>query len=1508
MLSHPPSLYCSTSRSEDAPNGTKSGFEISSDDDDDDRSNDVEREGATLASRGNLGDNRFSQEQEKRAASKVKRGKQASITTAARKSSILTLVSPSRPDEVSSVSVKSTVHKKGLMPSCRRTRLALSKRSHDTDELMSTRPACSAAGTCPRNANKSTDAAHCGMEAEDGDGDECTDTSPEARKTDAEKQTERAMVLIREDQFAHCSKRTDAARSCQQKSEELGELEMGNSIPSVPVGVSTPTAVPNKPKNRSGRGSMAAAIGTVSRTKGAAQPEGGSDSETARTRQDKRGASSIFLGDDEPATNARTMAAPPGVGTEDFAISASHDIEAGNAKQAVAESAYGDKASENDQEWPIEFKYLWPFLTSKGWSIKKGRGLDTWLYVKPQRPGGHPDSGKQRKRLVRYQDYFVNEKDVVAFAMQPENTDILEAFKIFGRKHLANTVYSGSRRTTKGQTVFEGEGTGSQPSNAGSKPSAGSNKKNRSKSSVSCSDATVVGNGHDLNASKPNSDKARVKATTGFPIDAPVEYAREHGHDVSHTGSAAPSKPCVNMPELLGNPQPLVQIAEARTDSGQEADDNQNRSWQVMWEEAKRRMAEEGWRTVGGTGIVTWVYLKKGVTKATGRLGVDMFHSEVAVVEHLFGSKAHQLSQVDSTNLWEEWNLSKHRSKRRRVERMVAGNLSSSAVVSATEGLSNEEVGQPVAPASTRSGKTSKGNVRRRRAGSSSAAQSALPRQDTVKATGDQVPQSSSPQSPNVEPDVKAPGSRIGSVGVSAQAKPIRGGGGGNNPRHLSRAYREGENHPSLNQPSLDTQDAKGGKKNGMKVKPQDYPDVDGVDDDSEGATQPQNELASALNMAAVGRLLGDTETHETAEEMKTEAKATCTVTENDQNEAMDDDDDDEDIRLDELVAMSAPNLRRDAPKTPSGLQVTSSRPVSKSRPPSEAAVQNSRSTRGSPTGAAASAWINAMSPPASIDSACVKSTPTPSITSRPGRGSSVGTHTTRLPSSPPTALRTSTRRTGNNILQGFGVIVTGCREGGRSKRDEVENSIKALGGTVIAFPSGVRNSGNAGSAGGSDHWSRWFATGENQDIRGSAEGESRSLLAVASPESYRTPKYVAAVAAGVEIVHPLYLTACQKAKTKLDTTGYLLPLGRSALADRDVVMPRRAIYPHATNCGSYNNCRRGPFWGKRVLLFVGGSTSSSPASTWGRIMIAAGAEVTKAGADGRVTVANGTGVSMAGRDRDCDTINNFENMLNGLRHGRFDFLIAPEMDMADMRASGNVDGDGEHSRRARIQVVVTAQQGGVLAGTLEWAAQCIINGRVLSPDTAVCPWFPLDVRKRVSSDDNCVTSERKEIGGGRRGNGKSKAKVKSTQIECGVVAVDRFYVHCTRDGKRYVAGDYMLMLGRGNGVAIGSSEGACRKEDGLPRDSPSRKIARVLSFERGKEGDVEALILIMDVDGRVVWVNPKDAKGEESKEATRVRLNQLGSRILVIGEDEVNQTTGYSIDDPSVYFIKYRR
>ncbi|CAN0299047.1 unnamed protein product, partial [Discosporangium mesarthrocarpum] len=91
-----------------------------------------------------------------------------------------------------------------------------------------------------------------------------------------------------------------------------------------------------------------------------------------------------------------------------------------------------------------------------------------------------------------------------------------------------------------------------------------------------------------------------------------------------------------------------------------------------------------------------------------------------------------------------------------------------------------------------------------------------------------------------------------------------------------------------------------------------------------------------------------------------------------------------------------------------------------------------------------------------------------------------------------------------------------------------------------------------------------------------------------------------------------------------------------------------------------------------------------------------------------------------------------------------FDFLIGPQGDDQGLTGqqfhSGPGTGAGAGAEGGRgsslshgcglggavESLFQAAQRAGVVAGSQEWAAQCLVHGRILSADSSTCKWFPL--------------------------------------------------------------------------------------------------------------------------------------------------------------------------------------
>lgn len=328
---------------------------------------------------------------------------------------------------------------------------------------------------------------------------------------------------------------------------------------------------------------------------------------------------------------------------------------------------------------------------------------------------------------------------------------------------------------------------------------------------------------------------------------------------------------------------------------------------------------------------------------------------------------------------------------------------------------------------------------------------------------------------------------------------------------------------------------------------------------------------------------------------------------------------------------------------------------------------------------------------------------------------------------------RNSSVESGPHPLKGVGVILTGC---GKKYRRIVND----LGGIEIVFPPRT----------GANFLDFFSDTNGNAGAR-ARDIDCRQVLAVATPASYRKAKYMFAVAARIDIVHPLYLDHIQGARVPADTQNYLLPIGRSALSDRSLIMPHPPTFGGKRAGGQYVSGAPpddGPFQGKNVLIH--GDRGYSP--SWNLILWVAGACVTT------IDAADG---HLAGLPSNWPPVTDGDNVKyvsNCLRQGKFDFFIS-------------LDESG--GKRSQQQLAAAACEVGVTLGSMEWASQCIAHGRILAPLADFCPWFPL--RSPLSSSmEHCNGAAGEDAGSD-------------------AVGTERFFC-LTRGGMRYVAGDYVLV------------------------------------------------------------------------------------------------------------------
>ncbi|CAM9165752.1 unnamed protein product [Sphacelaria rigidula] len=330
-----------------------------------------------------------------------------------------------------------------------------------------------------------------------------------------------------------------------------------------------------------------------------------------------------------------------------------------------------------------------------------------------------------------------------------------------------------------------------------------------------------------------------------------------------------------------------------------------------------------------------------------------------------------------------------------------------------------------------------------------------------------------------------------------------------------------------------------------------------------------------------------------------------------------------------------------------------------------------------------------------------------------------------------------------------MGVILTGLRS-------DTCDLVAALGGTVIVFPPKK----------GANHLD-WFSDGVGAGGAGDAGSsgavtlkvDRRRVLAVAAPESYRTCKFAFAVAAGVDIVHVKYLDHIKGSRpySPADTANYLLPIGRSALINRELIIPhssnfgrRQGSEPVYGGGGSHGDvCSAGgrPFQGKNVLLLLG--ERQRPPPSWEMILWVAGA---------RVATIDKDGDHLGGSLSDIRVLDKVQYVKD--RMVDYHFFINLDENVTN-----------ETRKRPAMELPWAAHKAGVRQGSMEWAAQCIAHGRDLPSDRDTCPWF-------------CV--EKVSLSGAAPGGVEGTARNSAEE--------NVFYCLTTGGRMRYVAGDYVFV------------------------------------------------------------------------------------------------------------------
>lgn len=356
-------------------------------------------------------------------------------------------------------------------------------------------------------------------------------------------------------------------------------------------------------------------------------------------------------------------------------------------------------------------------------------------------------------------------------------------------------------------------------------------------------------------------------------------------------------------------------------------------------------------------------------------------------------------------------------------------------------------------------------------------------------------------------------------------------------------------------------------------------------------------------------------------------------------------------------------------------------------------------------------------------------------------------------------------------------------------------------------------------------------------------------------------------------IVHPSYVEACSGMEIEVETGRYLLPLGRSGLGNRPLIMP-------------FRSGRGRPFQDKLVILCVDNPmTDQTALEKWLFILKVAGAKVQVLDNRGRGGWAGG---DVDGVEQSRCTHN---VALQLLQEGRVHCVIGSE---------STAVGDSA----ARSEIEKAAVEAGTLSGSLEWALQCIAHGRLLFPSAATCPWFPLS----------------------SSGVGIADVHVPGSGVNAVIRGTDEpacpFHVH-VYDGRRYVAGDYVIIEREGSTSDVTYGTGAemhagvvAVAETGDASDIGLPLVARVVSFRKeGSEGSfrregnetvkvkvtmlgqVEGPMLHQSVDSKA-----SSAAGVGEQE---VGEDRLGARVLVLTKREMEATQLHALNDGAIFCLK---
>lgn len=385
-------------------------------------------------------------------------------------------------------------------------------------------------------------------------------------------------------------------------------------------------------------------------------------------------------------------------------------------------------------------------------------------------------------------------------------------------------------------------------------------------------------------------------------------------------------------------------------------------------------------------------------------------------------------------------------------------------------------------------------------------------------------------------------------------------------------------------------------------------------------------------------------------------------------------------------------------------------------------------------------------------------------------------------------------------------------------------------------------------------------------------------------------------------IVHPFYLHACCRAGAKVDTTGYLLPLGRSALGGRGLILPLRSS-------------RGRPFQGKTVVLCMDGPAAVGgkvAVEDWAFILSVAGAtvKVLEDGGGGGAGGGGGCRGSEAGASTATTKGGDDDNRCT-LDGGR---QLLAEGRIHSVVAYTSIHGGAPQASTAVSAFLQEAVTAGTRTGTLEWAAQCLAHGHLLPPSAETCPWFPVGAAAAAAGGPTDRTSA--APGGGRppKAEAGRSASGGGWAGSGGGGGGGVFHVHVS-GGRTYVAGDYVFLGDREDAPSSAGRGGPAGGKDG-PGTEGTRSgagalplVARIASFRGAASGTVRVAVDVLDRgdDGSRVLVSAGGPlAGRRGLGRQEVDESTLGGRVLVLSgtEAEAEAARLYSSKDSGIFCL----